>query len=295
MLVPGEVTLKPAPFEYHRCESIEHAVALLHDLGDDASVLAGGQSLIALMNLRLVVPTALVDVGRLGELDYVACSPEAVSVGAMTRARAVERSADVSATLPVLADAIGEIGHPQIRSRTTVGGNIAHADPASELPAVLVGLDGDVELRSGDGTRVVPASELFEGMWTTTRRPTELLTRVRFPSAPQLRKTFVEFARRPGDFALAGVFAGFEVDDAGRVADVRLAVCGVDSTPLRLSEIEDTYSGELASGELAEAIGASVRSAVDPADSPDCPAQYRQNLCGVLAARAIQTLLEQRR
>ena len=284
--------MKPAPFKYERCESIDHATSLLAEHGDDASILAGGQSLVALMNLRFAAPSVLLDIARLTELDVSQCSPDEVRLGAMTRARFVERSAEVGSVLPVLQDAISQIGHPQIRSRTTIGGNIAHADPASELPALLLGLDGEVEFRSQTGTRVVPAADLFEGMWETSRQPTEVLTSVRFPTAPQLRKRFVEFARRPGDFALAGAFVGVEVDEVGTILDIRLAFCGVDSTPIRLSHVEAEFRGETATADLPDAVAASVRSAVDPVDMPDCPAAYRRNLCGVLAGRALSQLID---
>lgn len=285
--------MKPAPFEYKRCESVAHATGLLAQYGDDASILAGGQSLIALMNLRLATPSVLLDVGHIQGLSGIRCDPDGVEVGATARARAVERSDDVARSLPVLPETVRQIGHPQIRSRTTIGGNVAHADPAGELPVLLVGLDGEIELSSEDGSRRVEAADFFEGTWTTCRRPSEMVTSVRFPLHRHLRKRFVEFARRPGDFALAGAFVGLEVAADGAIAELRLALCGVDSTPVRLAGVEPAFTGQPATKAAAREIAESVHGALDPADLPECPAAYRRNLCRVLVERAVQDLMDE--
>jgi CO/xanthine dehydrogenase FAD-binding subunit len=277
--------VKPAPFEYIRAESVEHAIAELAERGDEAAVLAGGQSLIALMNLRLATPGALVDIGRLVELATIATGSDVVELGAAVTASHCERDAAVRGALPVLPEAIGHVGHPQIRTRTTIGGNIAHADPASELPAVLLGLDGAIELTSAGGVRTVAAADFFLGPWTTARRSDELLTRVAFPVPVGLRAAFVELARRPGDYALAGAFVGIRADD-GVVAECRIALCGVADTPVRAAPAETALVG-LSLDDALAGIADVVRDGVEPSDGPDCSAGYRRHVAGTVARRAL--------
>lgn len=286
--------MKPAPFDYVRADSLNHAVSELAERGEEAAILAGGQSLIALMNLRLATPQVLIDIGRVVELDAIdlASDPARLRIGATVRAARCERDPHVNASLPVLQVALAHVGHPQIRSRTTIGGNIAHADPASELPAVLLGLGGSVELTCTAGVRTVAAADFFQGTWTTARRPDELLTSIDFPIEAGLQAGFVEVGRRPGDFALAGAFVGVRTEgDAGeQITECRISLCGIADRPLRLAGVEDQLTGRSVSEVLA-AVADAVRSTVDPNDGADCSAAYRRYLAGTVAERALRVAL----
>jgi carbon-monoxide dehydrogenase medium subunit len=281
--------VKPSEFDYFRATSIEEAWTALDDDGDDVAVIAGGHSLIAVMNLRLASPARLVDVARIPELHGIDVSATAVSIRAATPARRVERGLNVRRVLPVLPAAITHIGHPQIRSRTTIGGNIAHADPASELPAVLVGLEGDVELASGGSTRRVQAANFFLGTWTTARRPGELVTEVRFPVRRGWQCAFHEFARRPGDFALAGAFVGVELV-SGQITDCRIALCGVADTPVRVEAAEAAAVGMEFGPDLEAVISSTIASTISPSDVDGCSGDYRRHLAATVAVRAIRSL-----
>src|SRR4051812_33814261 len=197
--------MKPPLFEYHAPASIDEAVGLLAEHGDEAKVLAGGQSLIPLLSLRLARPAHLVDVNGLSELAGIA-NGKGLELGALVRHRAAERSADVKAASPMVAAALRFVGHAAIRNRGTVGGSVAHADPAAELPAVLLALGGEVVAQSERGSRTIPAADMFQGFLTTALEPDELLTAVRFPASPAgAGWSFMEFSRRSGDFAIIGV------------------------------------------------------------------------------------------
>lgn len=269
---------------------MDHAIAELTERGDDAAVLAGGQSLIALMNLRLATPAALVDIARIPDLDSISIDGDVLRLGATVRALRCERDEEVFTAIPVLRQAIGNVGHPQIRSRTTIGGNIAHADPASELPAVLVGLDGHVSLASAGGTRTVMAGDFFEGMWSAAKRSDELLTSVVFPIHAGLRCGFEEFARRRGDFALAGAFVGVRFDGE-TIASCRVSLCGVADTPVRVTEAERSLVG-LSAATALEQIAGLVRDALEPDDSSECSAAYRRQIAGTVARRALKSALD---
>ncbi|HXF81881.1 MAG TPA: FAD binding domain-containing protein, partial [bacterium] len=208
--------MKPAPFRYAAPESLDEALGLLRRFGAEGKVLAGGQSLVPLLNMRLVRPAVLIDLNRVRSLDYIVHGAgrgptREVRLGAMTRQRAAERSPLVRMELPLLAEALAYVGHPQIRNRGTVGGSVAHADPSAELPAVLAALDGRVVLRSARGARTLSAEEFFRGYLTTALAPDELLVELRLPAHPHRGTAFLEVARRHGDFALAGVAVAMDV------------------------------------------------------------------------------------
>jgi carbon-monoxide dehydrogenase medium subunit len=245
--------------------------------GDDTSVLAGGQSLVALLNLRVARPALVLDVNRIPGLDTVDVSGGRVRLGAMARLAALER---VEALPRVLQEAISHVGHPQIRNRTTVGGNLAHADPASELPAAVLALDGEIVLVSLGGERVVPAAEFFVGPFMTTRRPDELVTEIRLMAPEGARGTFLEFARRVGDFALVGAC----VVRAG--TDVRIALCGASPAPMRAPRAE----AALSAGASAADVGAAASEEVDPWDDALATAAYRRDLARTLVRRAVESL-----
>jgi aerobic carbon-monoxide dehydrogenase medium subunit len=283
--------VKPVLFEYHRADSVEDALDVLAEVGDEASVLAGGQSLIPLLNLRLARPAVVVDINRVPDLDAVAAEPTAVAVGALARARTVERSAEVASTLPVLRDAIAHIAHPQIRVRTTIGGNVAHGDPASELPAVLVALGGSVELARRDSDRTVGAADFFQDVFTTAREPDELVVGVRFPVLVGFQWRFLEVARRHGDYGMVSACVGLRVQN-GNVADARIALAGCGPIPVRPELVEKALMGAVAAPGLARTATAAVRDAVEPSDDVHATAEYRRSLAGVLVGRAVTSILE---
>jgi carbon-monoxide dehydrogenase medium subunit len=260
--------LKPAPFDYRAPASVDEALPLL---GLDSTVLAGGQSLVPLLNLRLARPELVVDVNAIAELDYIHADDGPLRIGALTRQVSLERSELVRERWPLLHKAVGFVGHPQIRSRGTVGGSVAHADPAAELPAALVALDARIHLRSAGGARVLPAPEFFRGPLDTAREPNELLVEVEVPELPEgAGSGFAEYARTHGDFATAGVAA---VIAGGRVG---IALLGAAPVPSRAEAAEQA----LADG--AEPREAAALAAQEVQD------EHRRALCTELARRAIE-------
>ena len=280
--------MKPPRFEYHRAGSTDEVVALLAEYADDAKVLAGGQSLVPLLSLRLARPAHLVDINRVADLAAIA-NGNGLTVGALVRHRAIERSDVVRAANPLLAHAVRFIGHSAIRNRGTVGGSIAHADPAAELPAVLLVLDGEVDARSARGTRTVPASALFEGFLTTSLEPDELLMAVRVPAwTAGTGWSFQEFSRRSGDFAIVGVAATVRLDGKGSVSEARLAFSGVDQVPVRASAAESMLAGATPSDDLWKSAAHAAAAPLEPASDIHGSAAYRRQLAAVLAERALR-------
>jgi carbon-monoxide dehydrogenase medium subunit len=279
--------VKPPVFEYTAVRSVDEAVAELAQHGDAAKLLAGGQSLIPILNMRLAAPGRLIDLNRVGELAFVAARDGGVAVGAMTRQRTAERHALVATRVPLLADALPWVGHFQIRNRGTVGGSLSHADPAAELPAVAVCLDARLTLRGPRGERVVGADGFFRGPMTTALDPAELLAGVWFPAAaPGSGAAWLELARRHGDYALVGVAAAVTLA-GGRVGEARLALSGVGDRPVRARDAEALLAGEpLTAARLADAAEA-VRRAIDPGGDIHATAAYRRRVAGVLAGRAL--------
>jgi carbon-monoxide dehydrogenase medium subunit len=280
--------MKPPVFEYTAVRSIDEAVAELRQHGDAAKLLAGGQSLIPILNMRLAAPERLIDLNRVGELAYVRARDGGLAVGAMTRQRAVERSPLAARHVPLVADALPWVGHFQIRNRGTVGGSLTHADPAAELPAVALCLDARLTARGPAGERTIAAAEFFVSQLTTALEPTELLTEVWFPAAsPRSGSAWLEVARRHGDYALVGVAA--VVTLAGdRIEAARLALTGVGDRPIRAREAEARLAREsLTPSVLAEAAEA-VRRAIDPGSDIHATAAYRRHVAGVLAERALR-------
>ena len=280
--------MKPPPFEYSAAGSVEEAVDLLAEHGEDAKVLAGGQSLIPLLSLRLARPTRLIDINGVAELASIR-DGSGLELGAMVRHRRAERSAEVAQEAPLITEAVRLVGHAAIRSRGTLGGSIAHADPAAELPAALLALDGQAVAVSRRGTRAVPAADLFEGFLTTSLQPDELLTGVRLPAwPPGMGWSFREFTRRSGDFAVVGVACGLGLDGGGRVETARLAFCGVAGTPVRAAAAEAVVLGEQPSAELWAQAGEAAKAELDPPSDVHGTAAYRRHLAGVLTRRALE-------
>jgi CO/xanthine dehydrogenase FAD-binding subunit len=270
--------MKPAPFDYHDPDSVEEVVDLLAERGDDAVVLAGGQSLVPLLNLRLARPAVVVDLRRL-PLEAPTIDGDVVRVGATVTITSLLAAPAVGRLGAGVGEALRAIGHPQIRNRGTIGGSLAHADPATELPAVLVALDGAVTLQSRSGVRQVGAADLFEGPFSTTRRPDELLTSVTLPISHG-RSTTMEVVRRPGDFALVGTFVA---TSPGRV---RIAAFGVADRPVRLPDAEAAAEAGVSPNEVA----ALVRDMLDVRDDVHATGAYRRHVTGTLVARSLARL-----
>lgn len=270
--------MKPAAFDYLRPASLEEALEVLAS-GDDTTVLAGGQSLLPLLNFRLARPALVVDVNRVPGLDRISANG-ALELGALVRQADALGSAAVAASAPLLARALRHVGHPATRSRGTVGGSVAHADPAAEIPAALVALGGEVVLTSRRGERAVPAGEFFTGRFATARRSDELVTALRMPAGRGARSGFHEIARRHGDFALAG--AAVALDPVPSVV-----LFGVGRTPVRARAVEDALAGGAPPAEAA----ALAADGLEPVSDVHAPAAYRARMAVVAARRAIEEAL----
>ncbi len=283
--------MKPAPFLYYRPDSVEEALAALAQQGDDAKLLAGGQSLVPMMNFRLAQPAALVDLAGVGELVGIRRNG-ALEIGAMTRQSAVMDAAVVAETAPLLVEALTWVGHTANRNRGTFGGSVAHADPAAELPAALLALEAEMLVAGPAGARVVPADDFFLFYLTTALEPDELLRAVRVPAAPDPKRrvvAFTEVARRRGDFALAGVALVADLDAAGAVARAAIALLGVDGRPVRMADAEALLAGgSLADAALRGAVAARTRDALDPASDHHGSAEYRKDVAAALVERALR-------
>ncbi|MDI3298769.1 MAG: xanthine dehydrogenase family protein subunit M [Bacillota bacterium] len=281
--------MKPPRFAYAAPESLEEALELLKEHGSEAKVLAGGQSLMPMLNLRLLKPAILVDINRLPGRDRIDEAEGMLRVGLLVRHRQAERSPLVRQSLPLLAEAVRQIGHPQIRNRGTLCGSVAHADPAAELPAVLAALGGQVVLRSAGGRRVLPADQFFLGFLTTALEPEEVVEELRLPVAPpRTGAAFLEFSRRAGDFALVGVAAQLAFDAAGRIAAAGLALTGVGGTPFKAASAEALLRGQAPSARLFAEAAERVREEVDPEADIHASAEYRRHLAQVLTRRALE-------
>jgi len=283
--------MKPAPFDYHAPATLDEAVALLtrlEDEGCDMKIIAGGQSLMPMLALRVARPEALVDLRLLDTLNYIRDDAGTLAIGAMTSKQVAADSALVKRAQPLFHAATELVGHRQIRNRGSVGGSFAHADPASEYPAVALVLDTEFEAVGPDGTRTIPADEFFVTYMTTSLETNEVLTAVRFaPFAPQRRWAIQEFARRNGDLALAGVALTLTVE-GGLCRDVRIAAFGVEATAVRLSAAEHLLEGQPAQAAQFEQAGKAAAAALDdPMSCIHASSAYRRHLVGVLTARAL--------
>jgi carbon-monoxide dehydrogenase medium subunit len=280
--------VKPPKFEYHAPATVDEAVALLARYGGEAKVLAGGQSLMPLLNFRLTRPAALVDLNRIAALAGIREHDGQLRFGAMTRQRAIEFSPLVARRLPLLVEATRWVGHLPIRTRGTIGGSIAHADPAAEYPAVLVALEGEVVARGSRGERVIGAADLFQTYLTTSLAPDEVLTEVRLPALePGSGWAFEEFARRHGDFAIVGI-AAVVVLEGGRCRRARLAAAGAGPVSVRLREAEAVLEGEGVGEPAIQRAAEAAARAVEPDSDLHASAEYRRHLTRVLTARALR-------
>jgi aerobic carbon-monoxide dehydrogenase medium subunit len=282
--------MKPAPFDYCAPPELDDVLRLLAHYGDDAKLLAGGQSLMPLMNMRLVKPQVVLDLNRISALEHISPTPEGgLVVGALTRQRTVEHSREVRQQQPLLANTMPLIGHFQIRNRGTMGGSLVHADPAAELPAVCLALEAELVLRSTLRERIVPAADFFVTLLTTATEPDELLTEIRLPVWPQGQGWDIqEVSRRQGDFALIGAVATLQVDANDLCQEVRLALFGVGGAPVRMLRAEERLRGQRVEDIALAEVAQIVTQDLDPETDLHASATYRKEVGGVMARRTLQ-------
>jgi aerobic carbon-monoxide dehydrogenase medium subunit len=269
----------PAAFDYKRATSADEAVAMIAEAGDEAKFLAGGHSLLPLMKLRLASPSVLIDVGRLSDLSYIRDGGDHIAIGALTRHHDIEHSSLLATENPLLAHAAGQVGDPQVRHRGTLGGSLAHADPASDLPATVLALGGSLVARSPRGERVIPASEFFEGFLESALEPDELLTEVRVPKLTGAGWGFQKFNRRAQDWAIVGVAAWKRNGDAG------VALVNMGSTPIFATSVVEALRSGASAADAAESAAAEAEPQSDLNASPE----YRVHLAKVLVRRALES------
>jgi carbon-monoxide dehydrogenase medium subunit len=284
--------LKPPPFDYAAPRSLEEALELLARHGGEGKVLAGGQSLLPVLNFRLAQPSVLIDINRVPGLDRLDVAADgALVAGALVRHRGLERDPTVARAAPLLAEAIGHVAHPQIRARGTLGGSLAHADPAAELPVVAVALDARLRLLSRTGERWMGAADFFTGLFATALAPEELVVEVRFPPAPaRTGYAFLEAARRHGDYAQAGVAASVALGADGRCAAARLVFLSVGEGPRDARRAAGALAGEeLTAARIAEVARAAADAEIEPLGDIHASAGFKRHLARVLAGRALET------
>jgi len=285
--------MKPAPFTYAAPSTIEEAITLLAEHGDTVKLLAGGQSLMPMMNLRLARPQYIVDLNRIPALDYLTERDGALAVGALTRQRSLERSPTVRQDYPLVYEATTLIGHMAIRNRGTVGGSIAHADPAAELPAVLLAHGGSVQVQGPRGTRQIAAIDLFRAYLTTALEPDEILTEVRFPRHPASTGwCFMEESRRHGDFAMVGVAVLLTLDTARQCTHVAVVLCGVGGVPHKVAAAPALLLGRTVDDARLRDVAQTAASEIEPESDLHASTEFRRHLSAVLTQRALRKAAE---
>jgi len=284
--------MKPAAFEYVVANSIEQAVAVLAQAGGDAKILAGGQSLVPMLNFRLLRPAILVDINRIPDLAFIEDVGDAVKIGALTRHHQLETSPVIAKHFPILSYAMTHVAHLAIRNRGTIGGSLSHADPAAELPMMALLLGAKLHIISGRGKRIVEAREFFLDALTVDLAEDELLTEIHLPKLPpHTGWGFEEVARRAGDFALAAVAATITMS-AGAMKEARIALTGVAPTPVRASEAEALLVGQKSETKLMAHVIEAVRAAIEPETDLHASSDYRRHLAGALAGRVLAAALQ---
>lgn len=284
--------MKPAPFAYHRPATLEEAFDLLDRYSGDGRILAGGQTLVPTLNMRLATPRAVIDINRLPGLDQVDVGPEGLVIGALARLDALERSPLVARHAPLIAQALPHVAHLAIRTRGTFGGSIALGDPAAELPACALALGATMRATSRRGSREIPAAEFFRGIYTTALQPDEVLTTIVVPPlAAGWRSGFDELARRHGDYALVAVAVHVRIAD-GTIAEARLALAGVGPTPVRATRAERALAGQRIDERLLGEVARLVAEDLDPPSDVHASGALRRHLAGVLTRRVVSRLLE---
>jgi carbon-monoxide dehydrogenase medium subunit len=286
--------VKPAPFAYRRAHSVDEAVSLLAELGDEARLLAGGQSLVPLLNARLARPTAVIDVNRIAGLDGIVKEDGQLRVGALVRHAQLEWSPEIAAELPLLGEMVRFVGDRQVRLRGTLGGSLAHADPTAELPLAAVTLGATVVARGPSGFRELPAEELVQGYYTTSLAPDEMLTEIAFPVGRDHVGAFAEVARRHGDFAVIAVAAAGVSGGDGAWRSLRIGLAGVGNRPLLCTEAAALGIGARLDAETRRAIGEACLAVAEPKSDVRASAEYRRHLLPIYVSRVLETL-ERRR
>jgi CO/xanthine dehydrogenase FAD-binding subunit len=285
----NRVSMKPAAFRYVRPLDLEEAMSALRDHGSEAKILAGGQSLVPLLNFRMLRPSALIDINRIPGLDYVTETElGGVRIGCLTRHYTLETSPAIRSRFPILQTAVTHVAHLAVRNRGTIGGSLSHADPAAELPMMAVLLDAQIAICAADRTRTLEAKNFFLGSLTTALEADEIVTEISLPGVdPATGWGFEEFALRPGDFAFAAVAALIRLRE-GQAVEARIALMGVDETPVRASEAENLLLGERHREDLIRAAAESARAAVNPNTDLRASADYRRHLVAALTERALE-------
>ena len=279
--------MKPPAFDYIAADSIAMAVAALAQAGDDAKIIAGGQSLVPMLNFRMLRPSVLVDINRIAGLDVIDETSDAIRVGALTRHYQLETSPLIARHLPVLSCAMTHVAHLAIRNRGTIGGSLAHADPAAELPMMALLLDAELRIASASGERTVAARDFFLGALTVDLASSEIITEIVLPKLPpRTGWGFEEVARRHGDFALAAVAATLTVS-GGAIEQARIALTGVGATALRAAEAEGLLVGHALEPDLVSRVIDAVRATIEPETDLHASSDYRRHLAGVLTGRAL--------
>lgn len=287
--------MKPPPFEYHRAKNVAEVLGGLRGLDGDVKLLAGGQSLVPMLNFRLARPDHLIDLNDVTELDHVRVCDGAIEIGALTRHHQVATDSKIIAALPVLAHGAASIGHFAIRQRGTLGGSLAHADPAAQLPLLAVALDAVLLCRSDDGQREVRAGDFFRSIMTTALGPREILVGARFPKMPpRMGWGFEIFSQRHGDFAIVAVVLLLGLDEAGRVSDLRLAAGGVAATPVRFDEVTGQFIGRAPDEDWPDALADAIQDACE-IEETRIPAVFRKELVHALTRRAALAALQRAR
>jgi CO/xanthine dehydrogenase FAD-binding subunit len=281
--------MKPASFRYVAADDVHHAVSLLSAHGDAAKLLAGGQSLVPMMNLRLSRPDILIDLNRIEGADRITVEDGTLRVGMLARQRSAERAEIVRTKLPLLAEAISHIGHMQIRSRGTLVGSCCHADPSAEIPCVLLTVDGSIRVQGPDGSRDIPAADFFLGFFQTALSPGEIATELLFPLPGEgTGWSFLEFARRHGDFAMVAVATLLKLSARGEVEHAAVSLSGVGPAPIRARMAEVHLLGKRPDAELFAQAAAEAAQEIDPADDVQASGNYRRQLARTLVARGLQ-------
>jgi len=286
--------MKPAPFEYHAPDSIEEALFLLHNHGSDAKILAGGQSLVPAMNFRVLQPAMLIDLNRLKELEYVRENGECLRIGAMTRERTLEFDSHIVNRSPLLHEAAPNIAHPQIRNRGTIGGSIANADPAAELPVLMLALNARLRARNTSGERWIDAQDFFVGMFTTALEPDEILLEIELPfMPPRTGWSFMEVAPRAGDYALMGVAALVTLDEDGKCKHAKLVYLNAGDGPVEAKESAQLLAGESLNEQLIESAAARAsEKEINPFGNIHTSPDFQRHLAKVLTRKALKQAIQ---
>jgi CO/xanthine dehydrogenase FAD-binding subunit len=281
--------VKPPPFDYFAPRSLDEALALLDEFGGEARVLAGGQSLVPLMNMRLASPRRIIDINRIAQLNYVELKDGYLCLGALTRHRTIEQSPLVAAVCPLLARAASFIGHAQVRTRGTIGGSLSHADPAAEYPAVVAVLDGEIVAQSRRGRRVMSWQEFFLAPYTVDLRPDEMVVEICLPKPAQpVACAFFELSRRQGDFALVEAAAQIQIDSLGKYIQVNIGLGGVGGVPVRALAVERFLQGQTPDVTQIQKAAQMAADGIEPDDDLHASAGYRKKMSSLLVGRALE-------